>query len=340
MKNKILFPLLLLIPLAAWAEVNFISVTGTDYFTREKDFNSTYHINIQPLEITNAQKTFLPATKCQAIKIHPKWFLTAAHCVDKCADASSCDIDIVLYEDNTHRILYRMGSTQKNKKVFYFPDFKIMTDTPDIALFKFNPASQNIQIVSKAHNAFIPYSLFKATRKDAQKAMQKAIARKNFNQDIPLAYFDDSYMRFNRILSFIFIQNGIKKVLTASDYEEDPDSLQNPVYFLKQTRILIVSHFGSVPGTSGAGIMTNSGELAGINSFHGEAELYREKIKKTFSGFATINSKSLPFIKNIMGTDFDNITVKNALESKMAEVIPYSRVPQMMKFYDKKKTDK
>ncbi|WP_424245774.1 hypothetical protein Dip510_000712 [Elusimicrobium posterum] len=344
MKKLILpFFIILILSLPCRSEVSFISVTGMDYFTKPQDFASTYSIETRKIGLSKEQKKN-EISSCQAIKIRRNWFLTAAHCVTSCIE--NCNVQINIYEDSRYLVFTGVKHTQKNKTVFFDHKFKshslVNTDIQDFALIKYGAGKQQLMVLDKNQRVIYKAADFITMVKGGDKIIRAARDRNSIVENLPLVYFDNNYHKLNRILTFIYLIDNKKEVRMSGDFETDPDANKNPVYYLKRTTNIMLKNFGAVPGTSGAGIMTNTGEIAGINSFYTVLQITGKNGKKQevqYAGFATFNDKTIEFMKNIMGADFDSLEIKDARETKMSEKINFIKMPDEMQHFDNQKRD-
>ena len=332
--KKFLF-LLILLPLPAFlpAEVSFLNVTGTDEYTDVGDFNNAYDIRVS----AGAGKEY----KCQAVRAHRNWFFTAAHCVAQSC-AGDCRIRIILFKNNTYEVYTEVKSSEKNRTVFFDKNFSMAKNfdkrTSDIAAFRYNPSEQRGFFVdAKKHILYTP-AQFRAVAPGAKAVLREVNLKNTIAPETTLISFTNNYFKINRIISLISIDGADKSVKISGDFAEDSDGNKNPAYFLKNLRIVMLKNFGSKQGLSGSGMMTNTGELIGINSFGTDFKLQvngKDYSVPQYAGFATFNDKSLKFLESAMGDDFTDLTIYDALEHNFAEVTTFQSLPAPLKVFVK-----
>ncbi|MCL2888323.1 MAG: trypsin-like serine protease [Elusimicrobia bacterium] len=333
MKKFLLLLLILPLPSLLPAEVSFVSVTGTDEYTNVKDFNNAYDIRIS----AGGGKEY----KCQAVRVLRNWFFTAAHCVAQSC-AKDCTIRIILFKNDTYEVYTEVKNTKKKQTVFYDKHFSLTNSfdkrTSDIAAFKYMPSEQRGFFVDAVKHILYTQAQFLAVVPGARSILKKVNSKNDNAPDTPLVSFTNNYFKINRIISLISIDGAAKSVKISGDFVEDSDGNKNPAYFLKNLRIVMLKNFGSKKGLSGSGMMTNTGELIGINSFGTDFKLQingKDVSVPEYAGFATFNDRSLKFLEDAMGDDYTDLTIYDALEHNFAEPAAYSKLPAPLKVFIK-----
>lgn len=298
MKNLFL-GLLFLAAGPLYAEVSVISVTDETKHTQKEDFYHTFEYFI-----TSGKKS----SKCQATRIAPRWFATAAHCVkDLCA--SSCEIRMDLL-DTPVSALAETTHTAKNPSVFVHPNYRenqLVKD--DFALLRLD-LTRAPKIYYRRATAKKPQNVMLSEKQFAAWLARNPRANAQYRHVLspqlpPIAVFDNANYVLDRKLSVISIFNGQRKVKT------DP----NPVYYVKDLGYAYTQNFGIRKGMSGSGVMTNTGELVGIISAYVGADLYKgkQKIKhENLFMFPVFNEDLISFMRDTLGSDWPRVDTKDA----------------------------
>ena len=297
--KKIFLFMLFLAAATAFAEVSVISVTDEDKHTRKEDFYHTFEYYISG----NSQNS-----KCQATRIAPRWFATAAHCVKELC-VNSCEIRMDLLDTPVSALAQDTHSVKK----------------PNIFI---HPGYQTDQL-AKNDFALIRLDLNRAPKTYYRRANTKnpnnvALSEKQFNTWLarnprttakyrhilsptlpPIAVFDKGNYILDRKMSVISIFSGKREI------KINP----NPVYYVKDLGYAYTQNFGIRKGMSGSGVMTNTGELIGIISAYVGADLYKGKQKIKHHDlfmFPVFNEDLISFMRNTMGSDWNRVDVKDA----------------------------
>lgn len=273
------------------AEVGFITVTDEDKHSRKEDFYHTFEYHITPEKGQG--------TKCQATRIGRQWFVTAAHCVYERCVQQKCTLRLDLLEGNVSAFV-DVTHSNKDKHVFVHPDYnpKVFAKN-DFALLKINPhrgkwlyyqrlSDNKSQVISKNF-----FDAFLAQNPSARRAYRKVISP-SFP---PVLFFEHSTKKIDRKISIISIFDGKRDILPNP----------NPSYYVKEQELGYSYFFGTKKGTSGSGIMTNTGEVIGVNTGN---HLYSDKNRKDIHVFVVFNEKIMEFMKQVMGRDYDHLNTK------------------------------
>lgn len=318
--KKIIFLLLGMSALSLWAEVSVLSVTDEDKHRTKEDFYHTYEYFVTS---PTAQ------AKCQATRIAPRWFATAAHCVkDPCRKECTIRMDLM---DSAVSALAQGEHSSKNATVFIHPGYREGTLVrDDFALIKLD--------VRKAPKTYYR----RATKKNPQNVAMKEtdffawlakhpLAKKQYNKAInptlpPLVDFTVSRnYEIDRKLSVISIFGGKRDVKQAT----------NPVYYVHSLGYAYTTNFGIQKGMSGSGVMTNTGELMGIISSNVDENWYKDGKRvshKEWFMFPVFNESILSFMQDTMGSDFNKMGHKDAIPSFVKKTQHnFSPVEQAMK---------
>ncbi len=185
-----------------------MSVTDEDKHTRTEDFYHTFEYYISG----GGQNS-----KCQATRIAPRWFATAAHCVKELC-ASSCEIRMDLL-DTPVSAMAEVQHSAKNPSVFVHPGYKkeqlvkgdfalIRLDlnrAPKIYYRRANVKNpQNVAMGEKQFTAWL-----------ARNPRTNAKYRHVLSPTLPpIAVFDNGNYILDRKLSVISIFGGQREVKT------------------------------------------------------------------------------------------------------------------------------
>ncbi len=279
--------------LGSWAQVGVLSVVNEDSHTKKEDFWHTFEYYI----ISPDGKS----SKCQATRVEKKWFATAAHCVaQRCAQGCTLRID---WLEQAYSVFSDVRHTAKRPAIFVHPEYKPSEPVKhDFALLKID--------LSKAPSHYYRREADKnigVSRAEFTKFLQQnPTARREFNRALrpplpPILVFDNETRRIDRTLSVVSIFGGKRNIL------HNP----NPTDYVKELGFAYTQNFGVRQGMSGSGVMTNTGELAGIISAYLGMSI-GGKQKKEYFMFAVFNEDLTSFMENVMGSDYYKMERKDA----------------------------
>lgn len=285
--------------LALWAQVSFVSVVDEDKHTHKEDFWHTFEYYIIP---PNGKQV----SKCQATRIGKNWFATAAHCVaDRCKKGCTLRMDLL---EQPISIFISAQHTPQKPLVFIHPLYnRAQIAQYDVALLHLKVADLPARYYQRPSgketlNTEISKAAF-------QQFIKKNVsARREFNSVLhpklpPILVFDNVTKRIDRKLSVISIFDG-KRSIVPNPYPTD---------YVKELGFAYTTNFGVRQGMSGSGVMTNTGELAGIISGYVTSEIKGDsKSKENLFTFPVFNQNLLDFMEQTMGSDFYKIDRKNA----------------------------
>lgn len=297
--KKLFLPVLCIVAGIAWAEVSVISVTDEDKHSRQEDFYHTFEYYISG----NGQNS-----KCQATRIAPRWFATAAHCV-KSLCASSCKIQMDLL-DTPVSALAQTQHSAKNPAVFVHPGYqenKLVKD--DFALIRLD-LHHVPKIYYRRATAKNPVNIAMSEAQFTSWLARNPRTNAKYTHVLspqlpPLAIFDKANYILDRKISVISIFDGKREI------KIDP----NPVYYVKDLGYAYTQNFGIRKGMSGSGVMTNTGELIGIISAYVGADLYqgKQKVKhQDWFMFPVFDEDLISFVRDTLGSDWNRVGTKDA----------------------------
>ncbi len=297
--KKLFLLLICLAVVPVGAEVSVMSVTDEDKHTRTEDFYHTFEYYI-----TGGGQN----SKCQATRIAPRWFATAAHCVkDLCATACEIRMDLL---DSPVSAMAEMQHSAKTPHVFIHPGYregKLVKDDFALIRLDFNRAPKIYYRRATAKN---PKNVAMSEKQFAAWMARNPRTNAKYRHVLspqlpPIAVFDNANYVLDRNMSVISIFNGVREV------KADP----NPVYYVKNLGYAYTQNFGIRKGMSGSGVMTNTGELIGIISAYVGADLYKGKQKVKHSDlfmFPVFNRDLVSFMQDTLGSDWNRVDVKDA----------------------------
>lgn len=250
MLKKFLFIALLLSSFPAFAEERQSAFEAEDFATQSL------------LWVQNSRES----GKCHAVRILPKWYLTAAHCVSPVCN-KECTLTLDLLQGNLQASA-RVQHTASDARVFvpreYIPR-KSKSVRHDVALIRFDPKE-------------VQYSFYDAKEKEY-------INEEQFLQKLKLSENSEQRYQWN------VLSSARPKLLTinAARHMLDPlavptiqpdgiyyqESFTDDFYYFTELRHFMGSNFGVVHGMSGGGVVVPGGDIVGIVSgkIGGETQL-------------------------------------------------------------------
>lgn len=285
------------------AEVGVLSVTNEDSHTKKEDFWHTFeYYAVSPTGETS---------KCQATRVGKKWFATAAHCVqERCANGCTLRIDLL---EQPVSVFASVQHTPKKPLVYVHPQYQEGVPVAhDFALLKIDldraPAryyrrpqgkqTKNTAITRAAFDAFLQKN--PSARREFDRALRPELP--------PILVFDDVTRRIDRTLSVVSIFDG-KRAILHNPYSTD---------YVKELGFAYTRNFGVRQGMSGSGVMTNTGELAGIISAYLGVSIGGEKADEYFM-FAVFNEDLTSFMESVMGSDYYKTDRRDAYPAYVAK---------------------
>ncbi|MBR4591950.1 MAG: trypsin-like peptidase domain-containing protein [Elusimicrobiaceae bacterium] len=287
------------------AQVSVLSVTDEDKYTVKEDFSHTFEYSISPLT-----KDFNTIGKCQATRIARRWFVTAAHCVQSCTKGCLIQMDLL---DQPVSAWARVKHTPQKPAIFADPDFSSREFVKhDLALIRLDLDRTPLTYYRRSEQKEQPAQLLSRQQFNkflaGNSAARSALYHVKSPSFPPLLVFDEGNFRLDRNVSVISIFDGKRTVKLNT----------SPVHYIKALGYAYTNNFGIVPGMSGSGVMSNTGELVGLIS--GIFQVSKKQpgtdgpasVKKEFFMFFAFNRPAIEFMKGVMGSDFDKLDVKDA----------------------------
>lgn len=290
MKKMIAAGFMLVCTFAALAQVSVISVKDEDKHATKDDFSHTFEYYIVP-------QGGGTGGKCQATRIERRWFATAAHCVTPLCD-KGCTIQLDLLEQPLSA-LATVQHTPKQPAVFVHPQYSAGSFAlNDFALFRLDLDRTPLAYYRRGEpNTLVPAKTFSAfLNKNRTAASQlKHIQSPSFPRII--LFGNGNFLLKGRI-SVISIFGGKRKVKQNV----------HPVHYVNDLGFAYTENFGVIKGMSGSGVMTNTGELAGIISGNLTSTIrsgFNQAAQtKEFFMFPVFNKSTAGFMQSVMGSDY------------------------------------
>lgn len=288
---------------AAAAQVGVLSVSSDDVHSRKEDFWHTFEYYAVDPEGK--------ASKCQATRVGKKWFATAAHCVaEPCREGCTLRLDLL---EQPYSVFASVKHTSKKPLVFIHPQYNIGEPVAhDFALLKIDLDRAQARYYRRPRAGELKNSAVPKREFDAFLKANPA-ARREFEQALrpalpPLLVFADQDGRIARELSVISIFNGKRQIL-HNPYPTD---------YVQDLGFAYTRNFGVREGMSGSGVMTNTGELAGIISAYLSISVGGKKAVQYFM-FAVFNPALTDFMESVMGSDYYKLDRKSAEDGFLIE---------------------
>ena len=291
---RLLLAILFLIsfPAGVWAQERSVAVNENAFLIQKE-------ISVWPTNQTFNSRAAV--YNCQAVRLHPNWFLTSAHCVYSACATQPCTVEITLAESPDLLARVRVKHSTVSKNVYIYPGFfpgQNRISGMDVALIQFNPKEAEYLYVNLTDGKSLTLAEFtKKLRLDteAQAQMNAAGARL-------LNVATVGTVRLKPQIVVPKMTAGVISYLLGSSRE---------IYFVKELQHFISPGFGVRQGNSGGGVFTASGDLAGVvssllyaqdgsASFHdaeGKTLLTLRNANQLFF-FTGFNGSTLNFIRN------------------------------------------
>ena len=238
---------------------------------------------------------------CQAVRLHPNWFLTSAHCVYSACATRPCTVEITLAESPDLLARVRVKHSTVSPSVYIYPGFfpgQNHISGMDAALIRFDPQKAEYSYINLEDGRALTRGEFEKKLRfdtEAQAQLNAAGAR----------LLNVSGIGTSKLKPQIVVPKttaGVISYLPGNSPE---------VYFVQELQHFISPGFGVRQGNSGGGVFTRSGDLVGLvssllyaqdgsASFH-DAEgktLLTLRNARDFFFFTGFNGSTLNFIRN------------------------------------------
>lgn len=211
--------------------------------------------------------------RCQAVRIAPKWYLTAAHCVRPYCD-KECQITVQLLQGPLQASA-RLMHTSAAPRVFVPPAYRTGSSRSiraDLALIRFDPAEEEYFFYEAASKQVLDKGTFIKRLNASEYADQRGQWQALENARPKLLSVNNSVSR--RVLFPLAVpdlrEDGIFFKQSAGDF-----------YYFTELRHYMGPNFGVEKGMSGSGVVLPGGEVIGVVSSRlnntGKLVTYNEK---------------------------------------------------------------
>lgn len=199
------------------------------------------------------------AKQCQAVRILPNWYLTAAHCVRPYCD-KECRVTVTLLSGKLQASANVYHSSSENS-VFVPRQYRPGTSSNiryDMALIHFNPLPQDYTFYDAAGNKFLD--------------------KESFLQKLKSSSFTDEYKQWKALQNarpkLIQVSNAMTRLLEypIAVPKLRPDGIffqhsdTKPFYYFTELQYYMGKNFGVEKGMSGSGVIMQGGDVVGIVS--------------------------------------------------------------------------
>ena len=217
------------------------------------------------------------SNRCQAIRILPKWYLTAAHCVVPVCN-KECSLTFQLIQGPLQASA-RIMHTASNPKVFVPREYVSKTTKSvrhDMALIRFDEKETDFVFYDAKKEDYIEYDEFLETLNQSQ-------YRDERNQ-----WHELSHAR-PKLMTLTEQSRHVVEPISVPDLRQDgiffSESRHPDFYYFSELRHFMGTNFGISKGMSGGGVVTPGGGVIGIVSARLGSEskitLYDENDKPT-----------------------------------------------------------
>lgn len=255
------------------------------------------------------------AGTCQAVKITPTWYLTAAHCVYPSCK-KECTVDVYLLQGGLQAVA-RIKHTTRNPRVFVPGNYLPNSDKNvrnDMALIHFIPQEEDFFFFEEKTNKALDYTTF-------QNLLNKTAYLEQAAQWRALSQARPALLTTTNVLN-----RQITVPIAVPDLRSGEltfrQSSSGDYYYLTELWHYFGMNFGVGKGMSGSGVIVPGGKLLGIVSTNmnrsGMLVAYNDKDEPVFSVpysseyfmFAPFSEANRSFIDSIVLKYRDTSSVK------------------------------
>ena len=246
------------------------------------------------------------------MRITPKWYLTAAHCVSPLCD-KGCEISVDLLQGKlAASAVVHHKSDRSGRRVFVHPDYRAdKTDNirQDLALIRFTPSAQDYYFADFAAADRLDYKTFIARLQKPAYSEQLLQWQALTQGKTPLCTISTLTNRH--------IRQPLAVPLLQPDGIFFHQSQTDDFYYFADLRMYVGTNFGVKPGMSGSGVVLPGGDVIGVvsASLEGvtELEAYNEQgqvvgrvpywLDKFY--FTPFTGKNVRFIQSVLNSFHD-----------------------------------
>ncbi len=197
--------------------------------------------------------------KCQAVRILPTWYLTAAHCVSPICN-KHCSISVQLLSGDLEvsaLVEHKTGSPQVFVPASYHGE-ELRSIRSDIALIHFDPSEDEYIFVDVPHKEQVDQATFIKLLNQSKYAFQRGQWQELQQARPKLLMIPHS---INRKLTFPLAVPDLRS--GELYFKQSPGA---DFYYFTQLHHYIGPNFGVEKGMSGAGVVIPGGTVVGIVS--------------------------------------------------------------------------
>ena len=235
------------------------------------------------------------ASRCQAVRIAPKWYLTAAHCVMAKCDKKSCDIIVDMLQGDIYASAVVHHNESTHKRVFIQQDYKdgkIKSVRADLALIFFDPAPADYFFKLSAINKELSWTEFNKLLKQPGYSEQRERWQALENSRAKLYVVTNAMDRH------------VLQPIAVPDVSTDTQLVGTGFYYFDKLKYYIGPDMGVDSGLSGSGVVVPGGGIIGVVSTvagQGTSKKDAEKVQgaNKYFLFTPINHDNEEFIKGV-----------------------------------------
>ena len=247
----------------------------------------------------------VPVYTCQALRVTPNWFLTAAHCVySACRGSLPCTVQINLAQGELRQTV-RVNHSTASKNVFIYEGFfpgQNRVSSVDVALIKLEPES----------------AVYSYEKQDTQTGEWVPLTQMQFEKLLPYSPETKAQLKASGVrligAANLATSRFLPQIAVPRITDGEVSYLTSPsqdVFFVSELQHFISPGFGVRRGNSGGGVFTAQGDLAGLVSSllyapDGSASFQNDEGKtvltlknaRDYFLFTGFNGSTLNFIRN------------------------------------------
>jgi hypothetical protein len=269
--------------------------TRAEQYAKADDFTNAFEIKIR-------QSGSNSVSKCQAVRLHKEWFLTAAHCFEGIVCASKCEIRARLIVGKNYEADVITEHSPDSKAYFKPKETKDVSGVMlyDLALVRFDPAKSKYEYSDPSYTR---YFVALKEKEFISRLGNDAPLYEDAKQGRKIPYVLEIGRALSKAAPTPKILNRTIKVPSIWDGRRVALSSTDTVYYSPAARFLYTQNFGIRQGISGSGVMTDTGELVAIVSSVANIGFNNETVGSKYVFLATFDEYALAFLKEHLGKE-------------------------------------